>query len=263
MTTSSPKSKQSPLKNSSPIKGEKDVASSPSAKQIKPPSTPTPTASIPAPIARPSAEDLVDLERELQKLIARKIQADTNLVKIESKLYDLETEYLTETQSFGNLIHGVEGYLGLPAAAIPANSLKRNAPFNNSTSSLSTMTSPSSAINPQQRLFSSTSTSFQKSLALIGRVPEAIANGYVPPSATETSSDLTSINGLRSSSKNHNGENNKKTATSPSKKSSSSSSNNKPTSTSTNSSAGVNKNKKTSTEAAEWQPPSMKSSRKK
>lgn len=253
MTTSSPKSKQSPQKNSSPTKREKekDVTSSPSSKQNKL------SNSTPAPVTRPSAEDLVDLERELQKLIARKIQADTNLVKIESRLYDLETEYLTETQSFGNLIHGVEGYLGLPAA-VPANnsSLRRGAPFNNSTSSLYTMASQSSvSINSQQRLFSSTSTSFQKSLALIGRVPEAIANGYAPPSATETSADLTSINGLRS--KNHNGENNKKT-TSPTKKSSSS----KP-SISTNSSAAVNKNKKTRTETAEWQPPSMKSSRKK
>lgn len=245
MTTSSPKSKQSPQKNSSPSKREKekDISSSPTSKQPK---------SNPNPVTRPSAEDLVDLERELQKLIARKIQADTNLIKIDTKLFDVETEYLTETQAFGNLIHGVEGYLGLPTTSAPANTLRRGTPFNNSTSSLSTMTSQSStSISPQQRLFSSTSTSFQKSLALIGRVPEAIANGYIPPSAPETSSDLTSINGLRSKNNNENG----KKSTSPTKKSSS----NKP-STAANS---VNKNKKTTSESAEWQPPSMKSSRKK
>ena len=250
MTTSSPKSKQSPQKHSSPIKGEKDIASSPSSKQNKLANSNSAT--------RPSAEDLVDLERELQKLIARKIQADTTLVKIETKLYDLETEYLNETQSFGNLIHGIEGYLGLPTTTPANNALRRGAPFNNSTSSLSTMTSQSSApINPQQRLFSSTSTTFQKSLALIGRVPEAIANGYVQPSSAETSSDLTSINGLRSKNQNVNNEHNRKTI-SPSKKSSSS----KPT-TSSSSSSGVNKNRKTPSDAAEWQPPSMKSSRKK
>ena len=248
MTTSSPKSRQSPQKNSSPTKGEKDISSSPSSKQNK-------SSSNLNPVTRPSAEDLVDLERELQKLISRKIQADTNLIKIETKLYDLETEYLTETQPFGNLIHGVEGYLGLPTSA-PANnsSLRRGVPFNTSTSSLSTMTSQSStSITPQQRLFSSTSTSFQKSLALIGRVPEAIASGYVPPSVTETSTDLTSINGIRSKNQNSNG--NSKKSTSPTKKSSS----NKSSTTA----SSITKNKKTTSDATEWQPPSMKSSRKK
>ena len=86
MTTSSPKSRQSPKSISSPSKSEKNVFSSPS-KQSK------------SVAMRPSAEDLVDLERELQKLISRKIQADSNLVKIETKLYDLENEYLNEIES--------------------------------------------------------------------------------------------------------------------------------------------------------------------
>ena len=156
-------------------------------------------------VSRPSAEDLVNLERELQKLISCKLQADTNLVKIETRLYDLETEYLMETQSFGNLIHGIEGYLGLPPSIPASNGPIRRGQFNNSNSSLSTMTShnstsvitPASLVNPQQRIFSSTSTTFQKSSS-----PNKISL------------------------------------------------------------AGVNKNKK-STESAEWQPPSMKSSRKK
>lgn len=192
MTTSSPKGRQSPQKqNSSPTKSETPTT----AKQSNP---------LPVNISRPSAEDLVDLERELQRLIARKVQADTNLVKLETRIYDLETEYLGETQSFGNLIHGIEGYLGLPPSVpVNASTMRRGGPFNNSTSSLNTLTSQtsSSSINPQQRLFSSTSTSFQKSLALAGRVPEAVANGYVLPNTSESSSDLTSISGLIS--KNH------------------------------------------------------------
>lgn len=249
MTTSSPKSKQSPQKNSSPSKGEKDISSSPSSKQNK--STSLNSNS------RPSAEDLVDLDRELQKLISRKIQADTNLVKIETRLFDLETEYLNETQPFGNLILGLEGYLGLPSTTPANNAFRRGGPFNNSTSSISTVTSQSSnTIDPQQRLFSSTSSSFQKSLALIGRLPDAIANGYVPPVTSESSSDLTSINGFRSKNQS-NESSSKKSSISPTKKTSSK------LSTSTNSSANVNKSKKPTSETAEWQPPSMKSSRKK
>lgn len=237
MTTSSPRSKQTPQKtSSSPIKTEEPFSHSQSNNSNN--------------LSRPSAEDLVDLERELQKLIARKIQADTNLVKLETRLYDLETEYLTETQSFGNLIHGIEGYLGLPPAT-PANTQIRKGPFNNSTSSLSTMASQTStsSINPQQRIFSSTSMTFQKSLALAGRVPEAIANGYVLPTASESSSDLTSINGLRSKTQS---QDNKKSSSSPTKKSGGGSSA-KP--------SGVNKNKKS--DSAEWQPSTIKSSRKK
>ena len=236
MTTTSPRSRQSPQKNSSsPIKTDEPSLLSQSNNLNN--------------ISRPSAEDLVDLERELQKLIARKIQADTNLVKLETRLYDLETEYLTETQSFGNLIHGIEGYLGLPPAA-PANAPIRRGPFNNSNSSLSTITSQTStfSINPQQRIFSSTSMSFQKSLALSGRVPEAIANGYILPNPSEPPSDLTSINGLRS--KTTQSQDNKKSS-SPAKKSSGSTS--KP--------PVVNKNKKS--DSAEWQPSAVKSSRKK
>ncbi len=252
MTTSSPKSKPSPQKSSSPTKtGPPSITNSPTKLNNSPSSVKKIVASV-----RPSAEDLVDLERELQKLISRKIQADTNLVKIETGLFDLETEYLTETQSFGNLIHGIEGYLGLPPS-IPATTngpMRRGNPFNTSNISLSTMTSQSSSsaaassVNPQQRIFSSTSTTFQKSLATAGRVPEAIANGYVFPTEG-SSSDLTTINGIRSS-KNHDGI--KKS--SPTKKSSNNSAL-KP-------SASVSKNKKT-LESAEWQPPSMKSSRKK
>lgn len=253
MTTSSPKSK-SPQKGSSPTK----AATTGTSTNIN-----SPTKSTTSPVKnnnnlRPSAEDLVDLERELQKLISRKIQADTNLVKIETRLFDLETEYLTETQSFGNLIHGIEGYLGLPPATATTapNGPMRRGPFNNSNTSLSTVKSLNSAtstsassISPQQRIFSSTSTTYQKSLATAGRLSEAIANGYVVP--TEGNShDLSLINGIRSSKN----QDSSKKSSSPTKKSASSN-NSKPL-------PGVNKNKKAS-DSAEWQPPSMKASRKK
>ena len=250
MTASSPKTKSSPQKNSSPATTDTfPTTNSPSKTDNS-----TNITSNVLVVSRPSAEDLVNLERELQKLISCKLQADTNLVKIETRLYDLETEYLMETQSFGNLIHGIEGYLGLPPSIPASNGPIRRGQFNNSNSSLSTMTShnstsvitPASLVNPQQRIFSSTSTTFQKSLAAIGRLSEAIANGYVVPSDGNNSSDLTSLTGIIRTSSKYN-ETKKLTSTSSPNKISL---------------AGVNKNKK-STESAEWQPPSMKSSRKK
>ena len=237
MTTQSPKNRLSPKKASSPTKNEETRRNSSSFNSSM--------------NSRPSAEDLVDLERELQKLIARKLQADTNLAKMEIRLYDLETEYFNETQAFGNLIHGIEGYLGLPTTSNSTNnsSIRRitaNGPLNNSTSSLSTISSSASlSLNPQQRLFSATSTSYPKFLALAGRLPEAIANGYVPPNSTSesvTSSEITTIKGLK------NKDSGIIKKSSPKKPSSSSNS---------------NKNKKSASEGSEWQAPAMKSSRKK
>lgn len=245
--TTSPKSvKSSPRKSLSPSKTPKTPPPPPSSEEN----------SKPLDFSRPSAEDLVDLERELQRLISRKIQADTNLVKVETRLYDLETDYLNETQSFGNLIHGLEGYLGLAPPATSTTTANGSAGTRRSAlGNVATSASSAPSVNPQQRLFSSTSTTFTKSLALSGRMDEAIANGYTVPNSSEGgASDLTSINGLRGrtleTSKSRN-----RPSSSPTKKNSSNKS-------VTNGTSGVNKTKKAS-DTADWKPPSMKSSRKK
>ena len=236
MTTSSPKAvRQSPQKATSPLKRKAEDSNS--------------NTLVSNQILRPSADELVDLERELQSLISRKIQADTKLVTLENRLYDLETEYLTETQPFGNLIHGVEGYLGL-TPSVPLNSISalKRGPLANSNSSLNSINFQSVTISPQQRIFSSTSTTFQKSLALAGRTTEAIANGYVSTNSSEVTFDLTSI---RNRATDHSVSHKK---SSPTKKG-----------VSKSSTLGTNSSNQSDSvlETAEWQPPPMKSSRKK
>jgi hypothetical protein len=129
---------------------------------------------------RPSAEDLVNLERDLQRLLARKTRAEATLVTLECRLFDMETEYLAETASFGSLLTGLEGYLGLTTAT--GNALQkqqRNTIAASSFSSLNSLTSSAStAFAPGQRLFSQTSSTFPESLALAGRLAEAQAQGY-------------------------------------------------------------------------------------
>lgn len=276
---------------SSPRKGKDN---SPATSPTKPPSSTQEAVSegdhTGLSIPRPSAEDLVDLERELHRLINRKTLADAQIMTLETRLYDLETEYLTETAAFGNLIHGLEGYLGLPMSG-PATANSSSAPaaltaqkrnFGGSTSSLSNGIVPSStvaSISPQQRLFSATSATFAESLALAGRMAEALANGYTPPvSGSSSQSALTAIPGLKSgardgkaSSKGGSGGSRSSSSAPPPKKTLSPS---KKTTTLSvkaaaprpaarpTSSNGI-KRKGTDEGSAEWVPPPMKSSRKK
>lgn len=199
-------------------------------------SDPSTTSKINSINVRPSAEDLVDLERELHRLISRKNQADIHLATLETRLYDLESEYFTETQLFGNLVYGIEGYLGLPIQS--TNILVRKTPFSASSTSLNSVTNHnlSNTINVQNRMFSSTSTTYPESLAISGRLQEAFANGYVP--STNTSVAAASCH--------------------PSKKLQSV----KKAASSNNSSSRPNINKKVLVESIEWQPPSMKSRKK-
>lgn len=243
MTTSSPKAiKQSPQNCASPLKSAEFDAKKINFNQI----------------SRPNDENLVDLERELQNLISHKIQVDTKLVSLENSLYDLETDYIIETQSFGNLIHGIEGYLGLPSS-VPLNVTLKKGPLANSNSSLNSINNQTVNINPQQRIFSLTSTTFQKSLALAGRVSEAIANGYNASNSTEVLSDLNSVSGYRGRVSDLATSNKK---ISPPKKGISSIL--KSTlGTNLPSYSDLSKSKNSILEIPEWQPPPMKSLRKK
>lgn len=193
MTSSPSKSSttaSSPLRASSPLK------KSPSKSSPTKPTTDT---------NRPSAEDLVDLERELNRLIARKTAAEASLVTLEGRLYDLETEYLTETAPFGNLIHGLEGYLGLSTTTGGGSGNTTTTPGNNRRSAFASgaaniASMASSGIPLSQRLFSATSTTFGESLALLGRREEAVAAGYVPEADSGSASSKNnkpSSNGLK------------------------------------------------------------------
>lgn len=57
---------------------------------------------------------LVNTERELQRLIARKQASEQHIATLEARLYDLETEYLYETTTgHGSVLKSLDGYHGL------------------------------------------------------------------------------------------------------------------------------------------------------
>ncbi|OBZ84888.1 Chromatin modification-related protein MEAF6 [Choanephora cucurbitarum] len=52
-----------------------------------------------------------EAKHELQALLARKKQVDTNLINLEHSIYLFEGSYLEDTQQNGNIIRGFDGYL--------------------------------------------------------------------------------------------------------------------------------------------------------
>ncbi|TFY83110.1 hypothetical protein EWM64_g914 [Hericium alpestre] len=102
----------------------------------------------------PSAEDKTRYEaakKELIQALGKKRNLDKQL--IEFQIYNLEGAYLVETaaHSGGNIIHGFDGYLKNPG------------------------TKKKYELNDNDRLFSTSSLTFQKSLDLAGEGEESIA----------------------------------------------------------------------------------------
>lgn len=61
------------------------------------------------------------LERDLQQLISRKQAAEKHIATLESRLYDLETEYIRSTNAaHGSLLKSLDGYHGLTKTATTA-----------------------------------------------------------------------------------------------------------------------------------------------
>ncbi|KAG5650129.1 hypothetical protein H0H81_000590 [Sphagnurus paluster] len=105
----------------------------------------------------PSAEEKAryeSLRNELKKALPRKRTADKQLAAIEVQIYNLEAAYLTETaaHSGGNIIQGFDGYL--------KNQTTGRRKYE---------------INEQDRLFSKSSLTYQKSLDLLGDGEESTA----------------------------------------------------------------------------------------
>lgn len=59
-----------------------------------------------------SLQDVLDLEKEILRLVDRKRRVDHQLNEIETKIHTLETDYLAETRTYGNIFYGLDGYLG-------------------------------------------------------------------------------------------------------------------------------------------------------
>ncbi|KAG5648365.1 hypothetical protein DXG03_004937 [Asterophora parasitica] len=105
----------------------------------------------------PSAEEKAryeTLKNELKKALPKKRQADKQLATVEVSIYNLEATYLTETaaHSGGNIIQGFDGYL--------KNQTTGRRKYE---------------VNDQDRLFSKSSMTYQKSLDLLGDGDESTA----------------------------------------------------------------------------------------
>lgn len=92
----------------------------------------------------PTTEELLDLEKEIQRLVEKKRKTDLHIIDLEARIYAVETEYFKETSAFGSLLNGLEGYLG---AGGPAATPRRHGPRD---------------IKDSDRLFSNTSSSYQR-----------------------------------------------------------------------------------------------------
>ncbi|SAM01978.1 hypothetical protein [Absidia glauca] len=66
------------------------------------------TASEPTQVTRQKYDET---KAELQALLNRKKQVDSNLINLEHSIYLFEGSYLEDTQSNGNIIRGFDGYL--------------------------------------------------------------------------------------------------------------------------------------------------------
>ncbi|KAI9480914.1 MAG: histone acetyltransferase subunit NuA4-domain-containing protein [Benjaminiella poitrasii] len=73
----------------------------------------TASASINTPSEPPQVtrQKYEETKQELQALLARKKQVDTNLINLENAIYLFEGSYLEDTQQNGNIIRGFDGYL--------------------------------------------------------------------------------------------------------------------------------------------------------
>lgn len=103
----------------------------------------------------PTTEQLVDLEKEIQRLVERKRWTDLHIIDLEARIHAVETEYLRETAQFGSIATGLEGYLdaGASTAQTPS-SARRGA---------------AREVRDCDRLFSSTSSSHQRVAAPLMR----------------------------------------------------------------------------------------------
>ncbi|EIE90853.1 hypothetical protein G6F46_004920 [Rhizopus delemar] len=69
------------------------------------------TTEAPAEPPQVTRQKYEEAKQELQALLNRKKQVDTNLINLEHAIYLFEGSYLEDTQQNGNIIRGFDGYL--------------------------------------------------------------------------------------------------------------------------------------------------------
>ena len=60
---------------------------------------------------KPTAESITIVKKELSQLIKKKKTIESDLLKLEKQIYNLEDAYFEETRQFGNIMHNYDGYV--------------------------------------------------------------------------------------------------------------------------------------------------------
>lgn len=99
-----------------------------------------------------TAQQMMDVEREINRLIDRKRQTDLHIINLEARIYAIETEYLRDAGHLGSIFSaaGMEGYISGAGADSTSRRSRRNAG------------ATSSAEDKEGRIFSNTSTSLSR-----------------------------------------------------------------------------------------------------
>ncbi|ORY94440.1 histone acetyltransferase subunit NuA4-domain-containing protein [Syncephalastrum racemosum] len=82
-----------------------------SASQTPTAADPPVTSTAPSEPPQVTRQKYEEAKIELQALLSRKKQVDTNLINLENAIYLFEGSYLEDTQQNGNIIRGFGGYL--------------------------------------------------------------------------------------------------------------------------------------------------------
>ena len=127
----------------------------------------------------PTTEQLIDLEREIQRLLERKRRADLNIIDLEARIHAVETSFLRETAYFGTIMNGLDGYLAAVGASTPARRSVRD-------------------IRESDRLLSQTSASQSRALAVHSRLVRERALNPIPIKGSSAEKRVTSSSGTSS-----------------------------------------------------------------
>lgn len=110
---------------------------------------------------------MVDLEKEIQRLVERKRRTDLHIIDLEARIHAVETSFLRETVHFGAIMNGLEGYL----SAVGGTGTVGGAPGGRRTRD---------QVRDADRLLSQTSASQSRALAVHSRL---VREGFLNPIA--------------------------------------------------------------------------------
>ncbi|TPX33305.1 hypothetical protein SmJEL517_g03739 [Synchytrium microbalum] len=69
------------------------------------------SSTAPPAVDQATMDQLTEAEKTLQDLVTKKKIIDKQLATVEASIYALEESYLTDTQQYGNVVRGFDGYL--------------------------------------------------------------------------------------------------------------------------------------------------------